>query len=68
VEIREQAKQPDAERDVEARKTELPPLVLDAVRAGRVREVVSGVNVPGFELRVFDARDARRGGPRGTDS
>jgi murein L,D-transpeptidase YcbB/YkuD len=41
----------DFVRDVEARKTELPPLVLEAVRAGRVREVVSEVEPDFFDYR-----------------
>jgi murein L,D-transpeptidase YcbB/YkuD len=41
----------DFVRDVEARKTELPALVLEAVRAGRVREVVSEVEPDFFDYR-----------------
>ena len=37
--------------DVEARKVELPPLVLAAVRAGRVRELVSEVEPHFFDYR-----------------
>jgi murein L,D-transpeptidase YcbB/YkuD len=37
--------------DVEARKTELPLLVLEAVRAGRVREVVSEVEPDFYDYR-----------------
>jgi murein L,D-transpeptidase YcbB/YkuD len=42
---------PDFVRDVEARKTELPPLVLEAVRAGRVRAVVSEVEPDFYDYR-----------------
>jgi murein L,D-transpeptidase YcbB/YkuD len=52
---------PDFVRDVEARKTELPPLVLEAVRTGRVREVVAEVE-PDFHdyRRLLDALAAYR--------
>jgi murein L,D-transpeptidase YcbB/YkuD len=42
---------PDFVRDVEARKTELPPLVLEAVRTGRVRELVSAVEPHFYDYR-----------------
>jgi len=46
----------DFVRDVEARKTELPPLVVEAVREGRVRELLSEVE-PGLwdYRRLVDA-------------
>jgi murein L,D-transpeptidase YcbB/YkuD len=41
----------DFVRDVEARKTELPPLVLEAVRDGRVRELTSEVEPDFYDYR-----------------